>query len=273
MLMLLVAAVPAASQAGVAECHLKGSAGQFVVRKVLNPNYQDEIDFSIARNWPSQLSVGDDSNYHIFTGFWLLRTSDFLQAASLFLDAGASWAPSGVAVSYQGIQPLSQPVPGSNVLVDNQQGAWGWGHLPAGTYYLIAFADGAGTFDITMTYSNFGGLSCDPYDGVTGRIVGYSALDFKGGTQVVAPGYGYADNAKLSFTNPYPNSIGAMFCYEPAPLPPADCPVENDGVKGGLHQNMMTIGGPWHDWNVWTTYQGRTDTILIELLEMSLTPG
>lgn len=268
---LALAAGPARANAML--CEMSGKSGEFQIRKLTLAQDSPSPRLSMAVTFPEWV-VTDRSNYHMFGGIWILRASDLANSSFGFIDASAVAGPPYVRVTFGDADIVSRDVPSTDEIVEDRlQGAYTIApSLWADTYYVISFGEGGGTWRGTLDLWSNGDIDCPLVD-IPGEVRTFNASDFTGGTQVEVPGYGHAENARLVWSNPRPHTVGAWYAYEPAPFPPAEIELVTEDWTWRSKNEIIAVDTTVQSWDLTLNYTGKTDTILIELLQLDLLPA
>ncbi|MHB8512684.1 MAG: hypothetical protein ACYDCC_10950 [Actinomycetota bacterium] len=145
----------------------------------------------------TQRVVNNDQNWHLGEGIFVVNASTFALEAYRLDSQGM--APRHAIASVNGTtidQPISSPdVPYEHYAASLRDG------LPPGVYYVIAFGvdGGAGSpneqWSAAVTVS--GTNVCTPVGDAD--VLDVNQTDFRGGTQLYAPGVGYGNGLTYSF--------------------------------------------------------------------------
>lgn len=271
MLCLLLTALAAERPAAAAwnQCAVSGAAGSWQVRKITIPDGSIRLmNLSLKVRAPVY-GVVDGSNWHIFGGIWILNARSLNHWSHGFLDVDSALGPPYLRATLEGQGVFERGVPSTDALFGGQGAYFVSPDIYPGTYYVIAFGNGAGTYEGSLNYSG-STLACESVE-APGTLYDFDASDFTGGTQVLTPGHGYVRGAELKFTNERQRMIGGLFAYEPAPFPPAVLSVQTENGSGSA-ENVITNIGTARTWDLTVDYTGKSNTILLQALGIDLPP-
>ena len=266
-------------------CEVAGDANTFQIRRIEVPVHEpsyDEPDLRLEMDiWRPRPWSTDEGNHHAFAGMWILRARGRLAPSAYAFYDLPSWtgpmsvrfaADGGTEFGLDAPPGIALPVASAGV-IDPVQGAGVVpGTLEAGTYYLVAFGEGGGRWvsRVMMRYRyQDQEITCTEVDW-PGRVVGFDAADFTGGTQVFAPSHAAVQGGELTISNPYTDFLSGLFFYQPSPFPPATMHIEAGGKEGTLTQVIRSFMGGDLDLNLRAEFTGKTDTISWSMLQLDL---
>jgi hypothetical protein len=247
---------------------VSGSNNSYQVRQVSLPSQRGLILGVTLQYLP--ISTIDRSNWHLFGGIWILNASTLNTVAYAFYERDSALGPPTVNVTINGQQYAKQQMTSTDLLLRPVAGAWLVPPLPAGSYYIVGFGTGTGTWSGDAA---IGGatLSC-PLVTKSAQTVDLDPSDFSGGTHLLASGVGYGQGITASFTTATAQrTLMALFSQEPEPLPPAQTTVTNEYGSATYHQTFAEINSTAHSWTFTANYGGySSDAPLIRALKITL---
>jgi hypothetical protein len=257
------------------DCGVSGRGGTFQVRKlvVTGNGWGTSLSGSVSLD-PAKVATTERK--HIFGGIWIVRAADEALMSYAFLEHGSSFDPPSVRATFQGQGLLDVSGASTDLIVDGHgQGAWAVNPgLGAGTYYVIGFGTGTGSYK--FGFELWDGRretpdSCQLIE-VPGEIMDVSVADFQGGTQVMLPGYGTATDAAFSLRPHHAFTVGGIFIYEPSPYPPAELTywVPGQTERHTERNTILPSSGRAGDREWRLSYSGETTTIGADLLMFDL---
>lgn len=249
------------------ECGATGLAGTWLVRKITIPD-SGVRSMNVRLELSAPLTgLSDGGNWHLFGGIWILTADSLSHWSHAFLDIDSALGPPFVRATFGGQGVIEREAPSTD-LASGAQGAYFVSpDIHPGTYYVIAFGNGAGTYTASLNYAG-SPLACEAID-APGTLYDFDAADFKGGDQVLTPGNGHVRGGRLAFTNTRRFMVGGLMVYEPLPFPPATLILRYDG-REEAYTNFIDQIGTARDWGLTVDYTGKSNTIMLQALGFDL---
>jgi hypothetical protein len=157
----------------------------------------------------AQRGVNSQDNWHLTEGIFVVNAETRVLEA--FRVGSQGMAPRRVVAGTDDEPLLDQSVVGPEVPYQHSNAGLRDG-LPPGSYYVIAFGTDGGSAlpnEFWTAGIQVAGVHACTTDGV-GETFDFDQGDFTGGTQVYAPGAGYADAVSRSFETPREIVVGLM---------------------------------------------------------------
>jgi hypothetical protein len=249
---------------------VSGSNNSYQVRQLSLTEERGLLSLPVTLQY-LPISTIDRSNWYLFGGIWILNASTLNTVAYAFFERDSALGPPTVIVTVNGQQYAKQQVTSTDLLLYPVAGAWlRPPTLPAGSYYIVGFGTGTGTWSGDAF---IGGtpVSC-PLVTKSAQTVDLDPSDFSGGTHLLASGIGYGQGITASFTTATAQrTLMALFSQEPEPLPPAQTTVTNEYGSATYHQTFAEINSTAHSWSFTANYSGFSSSgPLIRALKITL---
>lgn len=283
MTRLMVLALLATAVAGAAParadvaCEVSGTAGTWQVKRLHVPTPR-RLSLSMQITLPFHPVVGADQ-WRMFGGVYLLDAWDLTSYSYFFAETASETGPNTVRLTKDGQGVIDVTTPTQDLWLAGTHGAYFIEPWIGGDFYLVGFGTGAGSYKGSVGTSGvFDGTCEEVLPRPPGTIIDIDATDFQGGTQVMVPGHGMAQQAKATFYNPHASMVGGMFAYEPAPFPPAKVWIKHESASGTTPFQQY-IGPvytdptfPGHNWTLTANYTGKSHTIGLQAVGLDLEP-
>jgi hypothetical protein len=258
------------------DCEVSGRGGEFQVRKlVVSEPWLIGLSGSVTLDGPDVVTT---ERKHIFGGIWVIDANLRASISHSFLDHGSSFDPPTLRATFQGDGVLDVSGASTDLVVDGHgQGHWHVApYIPKGTFYVVGFGTGTGRwkFDLHLADGDRDTTDPCPIIATDGSTIDLGVADFKGGDQVIAPGFGAVTGATAKLTIPNGFTLGGAFAYEPSPFPAAQMSFSNsdDSEKYVVNNTIVGFAGPTAHSQLTTqvAYIGDTTTIGLDLLSVDI---